>query len=183
MTVIGLVLECAHRRDFGGVLGAVALSYLVVPFQAYAALKGLFEKEEGPWFRTPKTGRITDPTAHLKGLLRLRKWLKGPGRNGNGKGHHIEATSSQAPPRPARRLAWIVSAAMVLTLAALGVNAAHAPVVEAAGTTFYLHDQFSSPTTTGQNQISFVRSASATETAAATSITVNISSSAGDVLV
>ncbi|MBI4100820.1 hypothetical protein HY439_03745, partial [Candidatus Microgenomates bacterium] len=36
------------------------LSYLLVPFQGYAALKGFTEKEEGPWFRTPKTGRITD---------------------------------------------------------------------------------------------------------------------------
>ncbi|TMD38755.1 MAG: glycosyltransferase family 2 protein [Chloroflexi bacterium] len=182
MNVSGLVLEAAPRKDFGGVLGALALSYMVVPFQAYAALKGLFEKEEGPWFRTPKTGRITDPTAHLKGLLRLRKWLKGPGRNGNGKGHHIEATSSQAPPRPARRLAWIVSAAMVLTLAALGVNAAHAPTVEAAGTTFYLHQIDTTPGT-GTNAISFVRSASATETAAASTITVNISSTSGDLLV
>ena len=38
----------------------MALSYIIVPFQAYAAVKGFIEKEEGPWFRTPKTGRITD---------------------------------------------------------------------------------------------------------------------------
>jgi len=31
-----------------------------VPFQAYAAIKGFLESREGPWFRTPKTGAITD---------------------------------------------------------------------------------------------------------------------------
>src|SRR5207253_9542497 len=108
MNVGGLLLEGAPRKDFGGVLGAVAVSYLLVPFQAWAALKGLFEKEEGPWFRTPKTGKITDPVKHLRRLKKLRKWLFGNG-NGNGKGGlrpepaHIDATP---PPtrRPARRL-------------------------------------------------------------------------------
>src|SRR5437868_4174569 len=173
MNVSGLVLEAAPRKDYGGVLAALATSFLVVPFQAYAALKGLIEKEEGPWFRTPKTGHITDPISHLKGLLRLRKWLKGPGRNGNGKGHHIEPSAPPAPQRPARRLAWIVSAAMLIALAGIGVNALHAPVVEAAGTSFYLHNG-------GPSTPSFVRSASATETAPSTSITVNIPSDSGD---
>jgi hypothetical protein len=144
MNVGGLLLEGAPPKDFGGVLGAVVVSYLLVPFQAYAALKGLFEKEEGPWFRTPKTGKITDPVKHLRRLYRLRKWLFGNG-NGNGKGHgglrpapvHVQV----APPlrRPARRIAWIVTIAMVCALAGLGLNAVNAPVAEAAGTSLFLH--------------------------------------------
>src|SRR5438105_2055642 len=179
MNVSGLVLEAAPRKDFGGVLGAVALSFLVVPFQAYAALKGLLEKEEGPWFRTPKTGRITDPISHLKGLLRLRKWLKGPGRNGNGNGHHIDVSGSKKPPRPARRLAWIITAAMFLTLGGLGVSAVNAPPAYAA-TSWYQHGYSSN--TIGNATVALVTSASQTETAAATTLTTTISSSAGDLL-
>ncbi len=60
MNIIGLFLEDSDERDYVGILSFVALSYIVVPFQAYAAIKGFFEKSEGPWFRTPKTGMITD---------------------------------------------------------------------------------------------------------------------------
>jgi len=138
MNISGLVLEAAPRKDYGGVVGAAVLSFLVVPFQAYAAFKGLFEKNEGPWFRTPKTGRITDPIAHLRGLLRLRKWLKGPRRNGNGK-HHIAVNHKPGPPTQSRRLGWIVISGMALALAAAGLGAVNAPLVEAAGTVLYLH--------------------------------------------
>ncbi|HLQ60806.1 MAG TPA: helix-turn-helix domain-containing protein, partial [Candidatus Acidoferrales bacterium] len=41
MNLGGLVLEEAPRKDLTGVLGALALSYLLVPFQAWASLKGL----------------------------------------------------------------------------------------------------------------------------------------------
>ena len=57
---VGLFVEESERKDYTGIASFVALSYLLVPFQAYAAVKGLIENEEGPWFRTPKTGRITD---------------------------------------------------------------------------------------------------------------------------
>ena len=60
MNTVGLFLEESEERDYMGVLSFITLSYLLVPFQGYAALKGFLEKEEGPWFRTPKTGRITD---------------------------------------------------------------------------------------------------------------------------
>jgi hypothetical protein len=150
MNVGGLLLEGAPGKDFVGVVGAIALSYLLVPFQAYAALKGLFEKEEGPWFRTPKTGKITDPIAHLRRLQRLRKWLFGNGHGGgNGKRRpaHIQA-NARPPRRPSRRLGWIVTIAIVCALGGLGVNAVNAPVAEAAGTTLYLHGG-TCPTTNG----------------------------------
>ncbi|MBI2327808.1 glycosyltransferase family 2 protein, partial [Candidatus Curtissbacteria bacterium] len=60
MNIIGLFLEESDERDYVGILSFVALSYIVVPFQAYAAIKGFLEREEGPWFRTPKTGLVTD---------------------------------------------------------------------------------------------------------------------------
>jgi len=60
MNIIGLFLEESEERDYVGILSFIALSYIVVPFQAYAAIKGFLEHEEGPWFRTPKTGLITD---------------------------------------------------------------------------------------------------------------------------
>ena len=140
MNISGLTLEAAPRKDYSGVIGAFALSFLVVPFQAYAAFKGLFEKNEGPWFRTPKTGHITDPISHLKGLLKLRKWLFGPKRTpGNGKPHHIAPTQPPVAPSSARRLGWVAAGAMSLALIGVGIGAVNAPVVEAAGTAFYLH--------------------------------------------
>ena len=57
---VGLFVEESEERDYLGLGSFIALSYLLVPFQAYAAVKGLIEEKEGPWFRTPKTGRITD---------------------------------------------------------------------------------------------------------------------------
>ncbi len=60
VNVVGLFLEESEEKDYLGIASFIALSYLVVPFQAYASVKGFLESREGPWFRTPKTGRITD---------------------------------------------------------------------------------------------------------------------------
>ncbi|MBI2595268.1 glycosyltransferase [Candidatus Daviesbacteria bacterium] len=60
MNLVGLFLEESNEKDYLGLPAFMALSYVVAPFQGYAAIKGFLEKEEGPWFRTPKTGRITD---------------------------------------------------------------------------------------------------------------------------
>ncbi|MCH7640988.1 glycosyltransferase, partial [Patescibacteria group bacterium] len=63
MNAVGLFLEESEEKDYVGLASFVALSYILVPFQAYASLKGFLQKEEGPWFRTPKTGHITDVIA------------------------------------------------------------------------------------------------------------------------
>ena len=60
VNAVGLFLEEAEEADYLGLLSFFVISYLLVPFQAYASVKGFFEKNEGDWFRTPKTGRITD---------------------------------------------------------------------------------------------------------------------------
>lgn len=70
---VGLFLEEAEEKDYLGTLSFVALSYLLVPFQAYAAVKGFIEEREGPWFRTPKTGMITDVLTRG----RFYRWLTG----------------------------------------------------------------------------------------------------------
>ncbi|HYY45743.1 MAG TPA: glycosyltransferase [Candidatus Angelobacter sp.] len=134
MNLGGLLLEGSPRKDYNGVLGAVALSFLLVPFQAWASLKGLFEKREGPWFRTPKTGRITDHVEHLPQKKSLKRWLRprpsnrttGPERPSN-------------PGRPNRSFRLVCIAAPILVLTILGLGAATAPTVLAANT-YYLHD-------------------------------------------
>jgi cellulose synthase/poly-beta-1,6-N-acetylglucosamine synthase-like glycosyltransferase len=146
MNVGGLLLEEAPAKDFFGVLGALATSYLLVPFQAYAAIKGFIERDEGPWYRTPKTGRITDPVHHLHRLSWLRRWLFGPGRGRPKAPQAVQATSTPPRPRRSSRLAWVVIGALVLACAGVGVSAMRAPVAQAtSGTTFYLHG-FVTPT-------------------------------------
>ncbi|MCJ7792528.1 MAG: glycosyltransferase [Candidatus Marinimicrobia bacterium] len=78
VNAVGLFLEESEEKDYLGILSFVALSYILVPFQAYASVKGFLEKQEGPWFRTPKTGRITDIFTRGK----FYRWVAGilPGR-------------------------------------------------------------------------------------------------------
>jgi hypothetical protein len=66
MNAVGLFLEEAEEKDYAGIISFIGLSYILVPFQAYASLKGFIRREEGPWFRTPKTGKITDVFARGK---------------------------------------------------------------------------------------------------------------------
>jgi cellulose synthase/poly-beta-1,6-N-acetylglucosamine synthase-like glycosyltransferase len=160
MNLGGLILEEAPPRDLQGVLGAVVLSFALVPFQGWAALKGLLSKEEGPWFRTPKTGRITDEVHHLRRLQLLRRWLLGH-RAAVGEGRDAGARSSSSgspggslravPARPThshRRLGWVVVAAIVLAVGALVFGSASVPVVESAGNPLYLHGTGASPACT-----------------------------------
>jgi hypothetical protein len=137
MNFAGLLLEGAPAKDFIGILGALATSFLLVPFQAYAALKGFLERDEGPWYRTPKTGRVTDPVRHLRQLKWLRKWL-GPLQRTGKAALPVHATALP-PQRPPRRLGWIVVGALVLTVGGIGYGAVHAPVAQAASTTLYMH--------------------------------------------
>src|SRR5439155_211187 len=51
----------------------IRLSWLLVPFQAYASIKGLLEREEGGWVRTPKSGLVTEALGAFK-LAKLLPW-------------------------------------------------------------------------------------------------------------
>ncbi|MCX6648334.1 MAG: glycosyltransferase family 2 protein [Candidatus Bathyarchaeota archaeon] len=79
MCLEGLWLEGDLRADYSGAFGLVALTYILAPYQGYAALRGLLEREEGGWIRTLKTGSVTDRflSVRLRGLLR---WLTLGGR-------------------------------------------------------------------------------------------------------
>ncbi len=134
MNLAGLLLEGAPRRDYTGVLGAVALSFLLVPFQAWASLKGLFEKSEGPWFRTPKTGRVTERVDHLPQKRSIQRWLRPRVSNaGSGSGRG----SADGWRRHTIRLICIAGPVIILTI--LGLGAATASSVLAANI-YYLHN-------------------------------------------
>jgi len=144
MNLGGLILEDAPKRDLQGVLGALVLSFALVPFQGWAAMKGLLEKEEGPWFRTPKTGIITDEVKHLRRLHLLRRWLLGPRAGGYAR-EPMSVTTRPAPIEhmrarvPSRWIGWIVAGSLLLAFGALAWGATRVPVVQAAGNPLYLH--------------------------------------------
>jgi 1,2-diacylglycerol 3-beta-glucosyltransferase len=147
MNVGGLLLEEAPPRDGRGVLGAIVLSFALVPFQGWASLKGLFGKDEGPWFRTPKTGRVTDEVRHLRRLHMLRNWL------GTRRASPRWVPSIAPIPRPPaaratgriRWLGWLAIGVLALIFAGLAAAAYRAPVVSAAGNPLYLHGSGTAP--------------------------------------
>jgi len=149
MNVGGLILEEAPRRDMQGVLGALVLSFALVPFQGWAAFKGLVSKDEGPWFRTPKTGKVTGEVHHLRRLQLLRRWLLGPRArrqelrlaSGTPGAPVVRATGR----RPGRWVGWTVAVALLAAFAGTALLASHAPVVSAAGSPLYLHGTGTAP--------------------------------------
>jgi glycosyltransferase involved in cell wall biosynthesis len=149
MNLGGLILEDAPKRDLQGVLGALVLSFALVPFQGWAALKGLLEKEEGPWFRTPKTGIITDPVKHLRRLHLLRRWLLGPRSGGYSRPPVAvapKATVQHARGRvPRRWIGWIIAGSLLLAFGALAWGSSRVTIVQAAGNPLYLHGSGVSP--------------------------------------
>jgi len=77
MGLAGVFLEGDLREDYAGVFSFIALSYLLVPYQAYAALRGLLGRE-GSWVRTLKTGLVTESYVGLK-FRSLLRWLRDAG--------------------------------------------------------------------------------------------------------
>jgi cellulose synthase/poly-beta-1,6-N-acetylglucosamine synthase-like glycosyltransferase len=134
MNLGGLLLEGSPRRDYQGVLGAVALSFLLVPFQAWASVKGLFERREGGWFRTPKTGRITDRVDHLPQKKSLQRWLH-PRARKLSPGYVLASTGL----RPGHTFRVVCITLPFLLLTIVGIGAATAPTVEASDA-YYLHN-------------------------------------------
>jgi cellulose synthase/poly-beta-1,6-N-acetylglucosamine synthase-like glycosyltransferase len=149
MNLGGLILEDAPIRDLQGVWGALVLSFALVPFQAWAAFKGLISKEEGPWFRTPKTGRVTDEVHHLRRLNLLRRWLMGP------RARRLEWKTPSGPAAPPvarstgrlrhRWVGWVVAVALLASFGGLAWLASRAPTVDAAGNPLYLHGSGTAP--------------------------------------
>ncbi|HLQ61034.1 MAG TPA: glycosyltransferase [Candidatus Acidoferrales bacterium] len=147
MNLGGLILEEAPDRDAWGVLGAVFLSYFLVPFQGWAALKGLIEKDEGPWYRTPKTGHMTGPIRHLPNLQLLGRLLMKrltPGGRPGGRGPSAPRQAPGGPffPGGSRRLGWVVLGTVFTTLGSLALSAFNAPVAYANPGSLYLQTGF-----------------------------------------
>ncbi len=154
MNVAGLFLERGVRRNFAGLLSFVLLTFLLVPYQAYAALKGLLEPHEGGWHRTDKTGVITDVIDRLglgKRMRRLApKKKKRPGVDLEKRLGTLSTQISRRLPRPVRRalrpgnLSFRVLSGLVIGLVTLGILASGVQVVEAeiSGTSnvFYFYD-------------------------------------------
>ena len=74
MSLSGLFLEQTAKEDYSGIFSFIVLSYVLTPFQAYAAVKGLLEKDEGGWVRTLKTGSVTDRILQIR-VRRLFSWI------------------------------------------------------------------------------------------------------------
>ena len=149
MNLGGLILEEAPWRDLQGVWGALVLSFALVPFQAWAAFKGLLAKEEGPWFRTPKTGHVTDEVHHLRRLNLLRRWLLGPrARRAELRpaAAQVTETAKRTTGRPRNRwVGWSVAIAMLMCFGGVGWLSTRTPIVEAAGNPLYLHGTGTAP--------------------------------------
>ncbi|GAG48328.1 unnamed protein product, partial [marine sediment metagenome] len=156
MNLTGLYLERGVRRNWKGLLSFVLLTYLLIPYQAYAVLKGLFEPHEGGWHRTQKTGVITEVVERLglrRHLRRLRpkKRKRSPALGGLVGASTVQRFSAAVSklkkyiPRPLRRLSarislrFRVAFGLALSLILLIIFSTRILLVSAAPDAFYLH--------------------------------------------
>lgn len=138
MNLAGIFMERSIKRDIGGILSFIALSNLLVPYQAYAALKALFEKEEGGWARTQKTGSVTETV----GRFRLSKVLKRmmPGRGARG-APTLQSSRKASRPFYKRAVIWRTTISVIIAiLLALAVLSTNVPVLRASPDIFFVHN-------------------------------------------
>jgi len=135
MNAAGLVLEEAPIGDFRGALASVVTAYILIPYQGWAALRGLFEPVEGGWVRTPKTGRLTGAIHHLRPVEMIQQLAIGmPRRQHPAPG----AAPAQASAVQRRAVPRAVTTALILTIFGLAAVAVVMPVT-AASAAYYLH--------------------------------------------
>jgi cellulose synthase/poly-beta-1,6-N-acetylglucosamine synthase-like glycosyltransferase/CheY-like chemotaxis protein len=115
MNLTGVLLEGSLKRDALGLLSFIGLSWILVPFQAYASLKALFEKKEGGWVRTPKSGRVTESLERFH-LARLMPWELPRRKRGQSK-------STSGTGRVAAAAVVVLAAAGIITVGALSIRA------------------------------------------------------------
>jgi cellulose synthase/poly-beta-1,6-N-acetylglucosamine synthase-like glycosyltransferase/DNA-binding NarL/FixJ family response regulator len=115
MNLTGVLLEGSLKRDALGLLSFIGLSWILVPFQAYASLKALFEKKEGGWVRTPKSGRVTESLERFH-LARLMPWELPRRKRGQNK-------ASSGTGRVAAAAVVVLAAAGIITVGALSIRA------------------------------------------------------------
>jgi hypothetical protein len=137
MNFAAIALEGSFRRDAAGIVSAAGLSMLLVPFQAYAALRGVIEREEGDWMRTPKSGRITEAIGRLR-LSRILPWELPRRQRAATAGGAVRRVALR--PGPSHRGALAALALVLLALLTLAGLAREVPVVLANPDVLYLHD-------------------------------------------
>ncbi|MGH2619575.1 MAG: glycosyltransferase, partial [Anaerolineales bacterium] len=173
MNLTGLFMERGVRRNWSGLFSFILLTFMLVPYQAYAALKGLIEPHEGGWHRTQKTGVITDIVDKLGLGKRMRRLLPKQKKSKDGGfdlGRRLGIPAAQIAarlPEPIRRRARglsmgvRVASGLAALLVLLAILAGGISVVSAAPDAFYLHtppmnDGESMNTTTGSGTASLV---------------------------
>jgi cellulose synthase/poly-beta-1,6-N-acetylglucosamine synthase-like glycosyltransferase/DNA-binding NarL/FixJ family response regulator len=117
MNLAGVLLEGSLKRDALGLLSFIGLSWILVPFQAWASIKALFERKEGGWVRTPKSGRVTESLSERFHLARLMPWELPRRKRGQSK-------PSAGAGRVAAAAVVVIAAAGILTVGALSIRAA-----------------------------------------------------------
>ncbi|TMC36976.1 MAG: glycosyltransferase family 2 protein, partial [Chloroflexi bacterium] len=115
MNLTGVLLEGSLKRDALGLLSFIGLSWILVPFQAYASLKALFEKKEGGWVRTPKSGVVTETLERFH-LARLMPWELPRRKRGQAKASGAGKFAAAA--------VVVLAAAGIITIGALSIRAA-----------------------------------------------------------
>ena len=127
MSLSGLYLEQTAREDFTGIFSFIVLSYVLTPFQAYAAVKGLLEKDEGGWVRTLKTGSITDRILQVR-VRRLFSWIL-PRREAPARAARQEERRRRRRPSAMALIFLILMSTLIVwvTAAALSVPVDDAP--------------------------------------------------------
>src|SRR3989441_6276457 len=116
MNLTGVLLEGSLKRDALGLLSFIGLSGLLGPFQAYASVKAFFERKEGGWVRTPKSGHVTETLERFH-LARLMPWELPRRRRG-------QAKASSGTGRLAAAAVVVPAAAGLITAGALSMRAA-----------------------------------------------------------
>ncbi len=149
MNLAGLFQERGVQRSWVGLFSFTLLTFLLVPYQAYAAIKGLLEPHEGGWHRTRKSGVVTDVIRRMGLGRRMPKLLPKKKRRAVDLEKRLGLPISkltQFVPSPLRRvsrryrLATRVLAALITLLLLLAFLSSGISTVSAAPDTFYFRD-------------------------------------------
>jgi cellulose synthase/poly-beta-1,6-N-acetylglucosamine synthase-like glycosyltransferase len=114
MNLGGLFLEKDTLKNLTGLFSFLILSTLLAPYQAYASLKGLLERDEGGWDRTLKSGNITESFGWMTWRKKIKRLLPKGQPAPRPSGAPI-FPSLPLKKSPRWRLGWLVTSALSLT--------------------------------------------------------------------
>ena len=140
MNLVGLFQERSVRRNWQGILSFVLLTFLLVPYQAYAAIKGLVQPKEGGWNRTRKSGVITETVDRMQLKKRMKFLL--PKKKKKPKSAGVAHAIVSRLPEPIRRAAsgrnlrlasWVAIVLGIFSLLVRGADMSQAPPIALFG--------------------------------------------------